>query len=159
MPDQPNLPQGVELRPMNEAFRSDPYRVLKKLRDDAPVLEDRELKRFIYTRHDDVKALLHDKGFFTDPRKANPGSFTREVLGARLFDGEEISMLLMDEPDHRRLRALVSAPFKPHAIERWRPSPVVRRWPPPVPGCAPCTAGSPGGNSRLAAAVSSAAVQ
>lgn len=121
MSDQPKLPQGVELTPMNEMFRSDPYRVLKRLREDSPVLEDHELNRFIYTRHDDVKALLHDREFFTDPRKANPGSFTREVLGARLFGGEEISMLLMDEPDHRRLRALVSAPFKPHAIERWRP--------------------------------------
>jgi len=26
----------------------------------------------------------------------------------------------MDEPDHRRLRALVSGPFKPKSVERWR---------------------------------------
>lgn len=119
--DTENLPQGVELTPLDENFRSDPYRVLKKLREQEPVLEDRELQRYIYTGHDDVKALLHDKEFFTDPRKANPGTFTREILGARLAAGEEISMLLMDEPDHRRLRSLVSAPFKPRAIERWRP--------------------------------------
>ncbi|MEZ5556938.1 MAG: hypothetical protein R3E86_00105 [Pseudomonadales bacterium] len=30
-------------------------------------------------------------------------------------------MLLMDEPDHRRLRSLVSASFTPAAVERWRP--------------------------------------
>ncbi|MFT7221777.1 MAG: cytochrome P450, partial [Candidatus Azotimanducaceae bacterium] len=30
-------------------------------------------------------------------------------------------MLLMDEPDHRRLRSLVSHSFTPAAVERWRP--------------------------------------
>lgn len=30
-------------------------------------------------------------------------------------------MLMMDEPDHRRLRALVSGSFTPAAVERWRP--------------------------------------
>jgi len=115
------LPQGVQLTPIDDAFRADPYQVLGQLRERAPVLEDRELGRHLYTRHDDVKALLHDREFFTDPRKANPGSFVRDVLGARRGVGEKTSMLMMDEPDHRRLRALVSAPFKPHAIERWRP--------------------------------------
>jgi cytochrome P450 len=115
------LPQGVELTPMDDAFREDPYPILKQLREGAPVHEDRQLGRFIATRHDDVKALLHDKGFFSDPRKANPGTFAREFLAQSLGAGEEPSMLLMDEPDHRRLRSLVSAPFKPHAVERWRP--------------------------------------
>jgi cytochrome P450 len=58
---------------------------------------------------------------FSDPRKANPGSFTREFLGAGLGENDEPSMLLMDEPGHRRLRSLVSAPFTPAAVERWRP--------------------------------------
>ena len=30
-------------------------------------------------------------------------------------------MLLMDEPDHRRLRSIVSKPFTPAAVEKWRP--------------------------------------
>jgi cytochrome P450 len=114
------LPQGVELTPIDEAFRTDPYAILKMLRERAPLLDDRALGRFVCTRHDDVKSALHDKGFFSDPRKANPGTFSREILGANLRPGEEPSMLMMDEPDHRRLRSLVSASFKPRAIERWR---------------------------------------
>jgi cytochrome P450 len=115
------LPHGIQLTPLDEKFRSDPYGVLKRLREQAPVHNDHELGQVLYTRHDDVKALLHDKEFFTDPRKANPGTFSREFLAAPLAIGEKPSMLMMDEPDHRRLRSLVTAPFKPAAVERWRP--------------------------------------
>lgn len=120
MTDQ-TLPQGIQLTPLDEHFRNDPYAIYARLRTEAPVHEDTELHRFIYTRHDDVKAILRDKDFWSDPRKANPGTFTREVLGRfNMRDGEP-SMLLMDEPDHRRLRSLVSASFTPAAVERWRP--------------------------------------
>ena len=115
------LPQGIQLTAIDPDFREDPYTILANLREHAPVHEDHELGRFVVTRHEDVKALLHDKEFYTDPRKANPGTFSREILGATLGFGEKPSMLLMDEPDHRRLRGLVSAPFKPSAVERWRP--------------------------------------
>ncbi|MEM6580250.1 MAG: cytochrome P450 [Pseudomonadota bacterium] len=114
------LPQGVSLTALDAAFREDPYPILARLREQAPVHEDRELGRFIVTRHDDVKALLRDKALYTDPRKGNPGTFARDILAAALVGEEEPSMLLMDEPEHRRLRTLVSAPFRPAAVERWR---------------------------------------
>jgi cytochrome P450 len=118
--DESGLPRGVELTAVDERFREDPYPVLRTLRERAPVHHDRVMNRYICTRHDDVKTILHDKEFVTDPRKANPGSFSREVLGGQLGFGEKPDMLLMDEPDHRRLRLLVSGPFKPSAVERWR---------------------------------------
>jgi len=113
------LPQGIELTPLDERFRTDPYPVLARLRTQAPVHEDIGLKRFVYTRHDDVYEILRDREFWSDPRKANPGTFTREFLGSRI--DEEPSMLLMDEPGHRRLRSLVSSSFTPAAVEHWRP--------------------------------------
>jgi cytochrome P450 len=118
--DESTLPQGVELTAVDERFREDPYPILETLRERAPVHHDSVMNRYICTRHDDVKAVLHDKDFFTDPRKANPGSYTREVIGGRLGFGETPDMLLMDEPDHRRLRRLVSGPFRPSSVERWR---------------------------------------
>ena len=121
MPSDEKLPQGLQLTPMDESFRSDPYAVFERIRDATPVHLDAELGRYVLTGHDHVRDLLRDKDFFTDPRKGNPGTFPREVLAPRLADGEEISMLLMDEPEHKRLRSLVSAPFKPSAVQRWRP--------------------------------------
>jgi cytochrome P450 len=118
--DDPALPEGMELTAIDDRFREDPYPILRSLRERAPVHHDSVMNRYICTRHDDVKAILHDKEFYTDPRNANPGSFSREVIGGLLGFGETPDMLLMDEPDHRRLRALVSGPFKPKSIERWR---------------------------------------
>jgi cytochrome P450 len=115
------LPQGLQLMPMDEKFRSDPYAILRNLRERAPVHHDQQLGRYVCTRHDDVKEVLRDKGFFTDPRKANPGTFPREVLIHALSADGEPSMLFMDEPEHRRIRSLVSGPFKRPAVELWRP--------------------------------------
>lgn len=111
------LPTGVGLTAFDEAFQTDPYPILSRVREAARVLHDEELGRFIYTNHDDVKSILRDKDLWSDPRKANPGTFTREFLGA---EDAEPSMLLMDEPDHRRLRMLVSNSFTPAAVARWR---------------------------------------
>ncbi|MFT4798341.1 MAG: cytochrome P450 [Candidatus Azotimanducaceae bacterium] len=118
--DPKNLPEGIALTPLDDAFRLDPYAVLKRIQTATPVHEDTQLKRFIYTHHDDVKAILRDPNFWSDPRKGNPGTFMRELLGQGLRDDEDPSMLLMDEPDHRRLRSLVSASFTPAAVEQWR---------------------------------------
>jgi cytochrome P450 len=119
--DQQDLPQGAQLTALDETFRTDPYPLLHDIRRRAPVLDDQQLRRLVFTRHDDVKAILRHKDLLSDPRKANPGSFSREYLGANLGENDEPSMLLMDEPGHRRLRSLVSGPFTPAAVERWRP--------------------------------------
>ena len=120
LPD-PELPKGIELTPLSKDFQENPYKSLANLRDIAPVFEDTDLKRFIYSKHDDVKSILRDSALWSDPRKANPGTFTYEFLGGNLQNDEEPSMLLMDEPGHRRLRSLVSSSFTPAAVERWRP--------------------------------------
>ena len=115
------LPGGIALTPFDDTFKKDPYKVLARLREKAPVFEDTDFKRYIYSKHDDVKSILRDRDYWSDPRKANPGTFSYEILGGGLDKREEPSMLLMDEPGHRRLRSLVSNSFTPSAVERWRP--------------------------------------
>lgn len=115
-----SLPNGIALTPLNDAFRVDPYPILAEIRTHAPVLEDTELRRFIYCRHDTVKSILRDPDMWSDPRKANPGTFSAEFLGRNMSEDEDPSILMMDEPDHRRLRSLVSQSFTPAAVERWR---------------------------------------
>jgi cytochrome P450 len=112
------IPTGVQLTALDPAFRDDPYPILARLREREPIHRDSELGRILFTRHDDVFAILRNPDLWSDPRKANPGSFTREMLGGNT--DEEPSMLLMDDPGHRRLRELVRHPFTPRAVERWR---------------------------------------
>jgi cytochrome P450 len=111
------LPTGIQLMPLDPLFREDPYPILADLRERDPIHHDTQFNRFIFTRHDDIADILRNPDYWSDPRKGIEGGFSREYLGR---DDEEPSMLLMDDPGHRRLRNLVRHPFTPRAVERWR---------------------------------------
>ncbi len=111
------IPTGLLLTPHDARFREDPYPVLAELRERDPIHHDKVFKQFIFTRHDDVMAILRHSEMWSDPRKANPGTFSAEILGG---SADEPSMLLMDDPGHRRLRDLVKRSFTPRAVGRWR---------------------------------------
>ncbi|MFT7221776.1 MAG: hypothetical protein ACI8Z1_003398 [Candidatus Azotimanducaceae bacterium] len=51
-------PTGIELTPLNDEFRENPYPILARLREGAPAFQDKKLGRMIYTKHDDVKTIL-----------------------------------------------------------------------------------------------------
>ncbi|MDG1204207.1 MAG: hypothetical protein P8N51_02425, partial [Pseudomonadales bacterium] len=114
-----DLPKGIALTVLDERYRSNPYIILDRIRRATPLHHDDELNQHIATHHDDVKSILRDKDVWSDPRKGKQGSFIYELLGGA--NDEEPSMLLMDEPNHKRLRSLVSKPFMPSAVEKWRP--------------------------------------
>jgi len=114
------LPSGVELTPYDPEFRENPYPRLHELRRLAPVLRDEELHRVVVTRHDDVERILRDRAFFVDPRKSRPDAYHR--LFMRGGEDESPSMLFLDDPEHQRLRSLVSRAFTPRAIERMQPA-------------------------------------
>jgi len=113
-------PTGLALTALDPDFREDPYPILAELREREPVHWDDQLKRYVLTRHEDVNAILRDLSLWSDPRKANPGTFTSQFLSRTGREDEEPSMLLMDDPGHRRLRELVNRSFTPRAVERWR---------------------------------------
>lgn len=112
-----SLPTGIQLTTLDARFREDPYPVLAELRKHDPIHHDTQLGRYFFTRHDDVAAILRDPDYWSDPRKGKEGGFARGYLGR---GDEEPRMLMMDNPGHRRLRNLVTDPFRPRAVERWR---------------------------------------
>ena len=110
-------PTGIQLMVLDPVFREDPYPILADLRRRDPIHHDTQLGRYFCTRHDDVMNILRNPDYWSDPRKANEGTFSRAFLSR---GDEEPSMLMMDDPGHRRLRNLVRHPFSPRAAERWR---------------------------------------
>jgi cytochrome P450 len=120
VPGSGPLPTAIALTALDATFRENPYPVLAELRRREPIHHDTVLKQWVFTRHDEVHAILRDLTLWSDPRKATPGTYTAEFLN-RGGAGEEPSMLMMDDPGHRRLRGLVRKPFTPKAIGAWRP--------------------------------------
>jgi hypothetical protein len=113
------LPTGSQLTALDDAFREDPYAILRQLRERDPVHEDRELGRWFITDHDMVRSVVRDADFCVDASKAAEGSFARRIAGADA--GSRPSMLGLDDPDHRRLRSFVSRAFAPGTVEALRP--------------------------------------
>ena len=116
-----SLPKGMQLTPFDPRFRDHPYEVLKSLRERAPVLHDDLFNRWYVTRFDDVRQILRDKDMSSDPRKANPASYVARIAGLAATGSTLVSMLFMDDPDHRRVRGLVNKAFTLKAVEALRP--------------------------------------
>ncbi len=116
------LPSGLALTPLDPVFRERPHEYLDQLRAEAPVLRDAALNRVFLTRFEDVRAVLGNRTLAVDPRKAPPNSFHRRVVLGDHDPAEfEPSMLHMDDPDHKRVRGLVSQAFNQRAVEAFRP--------------------------------------
>ena len=91
-----------------------PYPVYAALRASATVHRSRLLNAWLITRHADADAILRDhRNFTSDPRL---GTLTRRQR-AMLPAEDKLPMLILDPPDHTRLRAFVSKAFTSRAID------------------------------------------
>ena len=105
---------GTAYNPLSARMARDPYPVYAALRARAPVHRSRLLKAFLFTRHADVDAILRDhRRSGNDPRK---GSLSARQLAILPQAPHELTMLLLDPPDHTRLRALVWKAFAPKVV-------------------------------------------
>jgi len=96
---------------------SDPHPHYHRMRSESPVKAFPEWDLFVLTRWADCERVLRDPTFSADPD-------TRRVQPHFLEISEGIrprSMLMMDPPDHTRLRKLVSKAFTPRTVEKLRP--------------------------------------
>ncbi|WP_204081182.1 cytochrome P450 [Mycobacterium riyadhense] len=104
------------LDPYDYDFHEDPYPYYRRLRDEAPLYHNEQLKFWALSRHQDVL-----QGFRNSTSLSNvygvsldPSSRTSEAYRV-------MSMLAMDDPAHLRLRALVSKGFTPRRIRELEP--------------------------------------
>ena len=103
----------VVFDPFSNDFFTAPYATYRRMRDDEPVYYSENYDFYALTRHADVVAAIKDPETF---------SSSRGVDLEMVQSGNPVPplIIMMDPPEHRRMRHLVNKVFTPRAIERQR---------------------------------------
>ncbi|PWT80120.1 MAG: cytochrome P450 [Blastocatellia bacterium] len=119
------LPSGTvdPFGPSSEEVWSDPYPVFKRLREFAPAYFSPAMGGWLLTRYEDVSAALRDSRLSSRRSTVLTGRLsTRNVEWTALLERHLAHWaLLMDAPDHSRLRGLINKGFSTALVERLRP--------------------------------------
>jgi pimeloyl-[acyl-carrier protein] synthase len=93
----------------------DPYARLSTLRELEPVYWSDEVRAWVFTRYDDIaKALRDPRWRRTTPDGIDIPTWPAETPAIASVMGNQF--LMMDPPDHTRLRGLVNRAFTPSSI-------------------------------------------
>jgi cytochrome P450 len=106
----------VLLDPYDYDFHEDPYPYYKRLRDEAPLYHNPDLGFWALSRHADVLA-----GFRNSTTLSNREGVSLDPISRGPHASKTMSFLAMDDPDHLRLRTLVSKGFTPRRIRELEP--------------------------------------
>ena len=117
---------SVFFDPADPSFIADPYPTLNALREAGPLHWEPDWNLWLITRHDDVRAAQLDRrlGRVRDGH-ARPSDF-RPLRELELDDWESYyaverySLLMLEGPEHARLRGLVSRAFTPRRVRELR---------------------------------------
>ena len=115
-----SLPTGLEMTVFDEVFRNRPHERFDVLRSADPVHKDDVLGRVLLTRAADVAAVLKDRTLSVSVDNAAPDTIVQRLMSMQDRDTPR-SMLVLDDPQHARLRRLVTHAFNARAIEAVRP--------------------------------------
>ncbi len=119
MPDS-LAPQVPVFNPLDPAFIADPYPVYHQLRAAAPVWQS-PLGQWVMTRYEDVALVLRDKRFGKNYAENMKRRYGENALNEPAVASLARTMLVLDPPDHTRLRGLVTKAFTARRVEEMRP--------------------------------------
>jgi hypothetical protein len=115
-----DIPTGLQMTVFDETFRNRPSERFAALRAADPVHEDKMLGRVLLTRATDVAAVLKDRSLSVDQSNAAPDTIVQRLTSLQDREAPR-SMLVLDDPDHARLRRLVTHAFNARAIDAIKP--------------------------------------
>jgi acyl carrier protein len=96
--------RGFDLN--NVAIQADPYRAYGWLRENAPLFKLDGVPMWLVSRHADIEAILRDHATYASD------------LGMHV---PLMSIVMLDAPDHTRLRQTVNRAFTPRAVQGLAP--------------------------------------
>jgi cytochrome P450 len=104
------------LDPYDYDFHEEPYAYYQRLRDEAPLYRNDELKFWALSRHGDVL-----QGFRNSTTLSNKYGVSLDPISRSADAHKVMSFLALDDPGHLRLRTLVSKGFTPRRIRELEP--------------------------------------
>jgi len=109
------LEAGATFNPVSPKLREDPYTVYRRLREKDPVHRSRLFDGWVLSKHAHIDTVLRDQHLFANDIRNATDSVPEHG------QDEVHSMLYLDQPDHTRLRSLVSQAFTRGAIQVIKP--------------------------------------
>jgi cytochrome P450 len=106
-----------EFDPFSDEYFNDPTEVYRRLRDEAPVYYSERYGFYALSRFADVVAAHRDWHAFSSAHGVDLSTLSKDPAMIRSFR----SIIMMDPPEHDRLRALVSRVFTPRAVAALEP--------------------------------------
>ena len=116
MTSQTGAASDLVFNPYDYDFHEDPYPYYRRLRDEAPLYRNDELKFWALSRHSDVLA-----GFRNSTELSNIYGVSLDPISRNSEAHKVMSFLALDDPAHLRLRTLVSKGFTPRRIRELEP--------------------------------------
>jgi cytochrome P450 len=110
----------LEFDPLDPAFIADPYPFYRRLREEAPVFKARQ-GMWLLTRYEDVALSLRDRRFGKDYAGTIRRRYGEDRMSEPTIANLAKTMLVIDPPDHTRLRGLVTKAFTARRIAEMRP--------------------------------------
>jgi cytochrome P450 len=108
---------AVEFDPFSEEYFNDPSDVYRRLRDEAPVYFNEQYRFYALSRFADVVTAHRDWQGFSSTHGLDLSMMSKDPEIVRSMR----SIIMMDPPEHDRLRALVSRVFTPRAMTALEP--------------------------------------
>lgn len=111
---------ALDFDPFSDVFFNDPYPTYRRLRDEAPVFYSETYDFYALSRHADVTAAYKNFETFSSSRGVDLSTIKNGFMN-RLDMPVPKLIIMIDPPDHNRLRVLVSRVFTPRAIGAMEP--------------------------------------
>ncbi len=112
-------PTAIEYDPIYDPFSpeliADPYPFYARLRDEHPVYYNERLDCYVLSRYDDIYRALRKPQIFSSAQGLTPEKDEISKLGI------PPTFIMMDPPDHTRLRRLITKAFTPDTVKALEP--------------------------------------
>jgi cytochrome P450 len=106
----------VEFDPYSDDFFNSPYETYRRMRDGAPVYYSEKYDFYALTRYDDVAPAIKDFETYSSIK-----GITLDMVKANDIEVPPGYIIMMDPPEHERMRKLVNRVFTPRAVTALEP--------------------------------------